>query len=112
MNLQALSREIHEEQGGDKKFHTSSPPADVPIRIDMTIGDNAARIVKVKHQSVEETVRIMNKVLRKMNSEMKIELMKNGSPVAIPEVGEPGEPNGKYDFSDTVVEEPITVDRA
>jgi len=85
MDLKALSKEIHKEQGEEKKFQPSPLPTDMPIRIDMTIGDTAARIVKVKHQGVEETVRILNNVLRKMNSDMKLELMKNGVPVKIPE---------------------------
>jgi hypothetical protein len=112
MNLQALSREIHEEQGQEKKFQSTPLPTDMPIRIDMTIGDSAARIVKVKHQGVEETVRIMNKVLRKMNSDMKVELTKHGQPVVIPEIEESDEPNGKYKLSDLVSDEPVAVERS
>jgi hypothetical protein len=98
MNLQALSREIHAEPGQEKKFQPSPLPTDMPIRIDMTIGDPSSRIVKVKHQGVEETVRILNNVLRKMNSDMKLELTKNGQPVEIPEVS---------NYSDVIMEEPV-----
>jgi len=98
MNLRDLSLEIHGEPGQEKKFKPSPLPTDMPIRIDMTIGDSAARIVKVKHQGVEETVRILNKVLRKMNSDMKLELTKNGQPVEISEI---------INQSDFTMEEPI-----
>lgn len=46
-----------------------------PIRIDMTIGDESSRIVKVKHQSFEETVRVLNRVLEKMNAPGELELV-------------------------------------
>jgi hypothetical protein len=88
MNLQALSREIHEEPGQEKKFQPPPLPTDMPIRIDMTIGDPSARIVKVKHQGVEETVRVLNNVLKKMNSDMKLELTRHGQPVEIREISD------------------------
>jgi type III secretory pathway lipoprotein EscJ len=47
----------------------------LPIYVDMTVGDESARITKVKHQSMEETVRILNGVLRKMNAEVKLEIV-------------------------------------
>lgn len=51
-------------------------PTIMPIRIDMTVGDESARIVKIKHQGVEETVRVLNKVLKKMNADVKITIVK------------------------------------
>jgi hypothetical protein len=104
MNLKALSREIHEEQGQEKKFHPPPLPTDMPIRIDMTIGDPSARIVKVKHQGVEETVRVLNNVLRKMNSDMKLELFKNGSRVEVSETVSQNDLNRNFEMKNIVEE--------
>lgn len=45
-----------------------------PIYVDMTIGDESARLTKVKHQGFEETVRAINGVLKKMNAPVKLDI--------------------------------------
>jgi len=47
----------------------------LPIRIDMTVGDESARLAKVKHQGVEETVRVLNRVLWKMHAGVQLEIV-------------------------------------
>jgi hypothetical protein len=65
-----------------------------PIYVDMTIGDESARISKVKHQGVFETVRVMNSVLRKMNADIKLDIESVDAPLMFeipdfPDVPEP-----------------------
>lgn len=79
-----------------------------PISIDMTIGDDSSssRLAKVKHQGVEETVKVMNRVLRKMSAGVKLEIVKSdASP-------EPEERAERYGLPEIVTEEPVVVNRA
>lgn len=65
----------------------------VPINVDMlatfdaafTVGTDDARIVKVKHQGFEETVKVLNSVLKKMNADVELRI--------VPKIPEP---NGKH----------------
>lgn len=78
----------------------------MPIRIDMTIGDESARLVKVKHQGVEETVRVMNRVLRKINANVQIEIVRSVAPPT--EFSDP-ELDGRFLLTDSSVEETASV---
>lgn len=76
-----------------------------PISIDMTIGDDSSssRLAKVKHQGVEETVKVMNRVLRKMSAGVKLEIVKSDTSP---------EPEECYGLPEIVTEEPVVVNRA
>ena len=90
-----------------------SPP--IQISIDMTVGDDssATRLAKVKHQGLEETVRVLNRVLRKMNAGMKIKLEKVEQHPLLSDVSSPDPPDepGDIDYS-AISEEPVAVTRA
>lgn len=54
---------------------------DTPIIfVDMTVGNESARIAKVRHQGFTETVRVLNGVLKKMNAEVKLEIENLNAP--------------------------------
>lgn len=99
----------------DQEQKTGQPlPTSVPISIDMTVGDDSSktRLAKVKHQGIEETVRVLNRVLRKMNAGMKINLERVEQD-HLADVSSPDPPDepGEIDFS-AMTEEPVAVTRA
>lgn len=89
-----------------------SPP--IQISIDMTVGDDssATRLAKVKHQGLEETVRVLNRVLQKMNagSILKLEKIEPDQHIDVSSPYPPDEP-GDIGYV-SVSEEPVAVTRA
>lgn len=90
-----------------------SPP--IQISIDMTVGDDssATRLAKVKHQGFEETVRVLNRVLRKMNAGVVLKIEKVEQEQGVVE-SPPAPPELERGVGYTTVssEEPVAVTRA
>lgn len=57
-----------------KKQHVESDP---PLNIDMTVRDDQmGRMARTERQGIRETVKVLNGILRKMNSSEEIVLVK------------------------------------
>lgn len=57
-----------------KKQHVDSEP---PLNIDMTVRDGQmGRVARTERQGIRETVKVLNGILRKMNSKEEIIMIK------------------------------------
>ena len=74
-----------------------------PIYVDMTIGDESARISKVKHQGVFETVRVLNSVLKKMNADIQLDIENLDAPIMFEIPDYPDASSGNNGGRDKVV---------